>query len=171
MEHIYINTHYGRGEIKLLCTNEWVKAEKESEITHRNDGCHINGVHQWSIGAGHNSTCPDCLIKFAERKMKTDQVLMRKILNLAKNSTEKAQLDDKCSSEIKEYQFTINIENIVRQVNEHVVKNKDFRGYDTFLTDLIQHLKLLKNCVDENGNIPSDTQKTLEEFFKLYTFD
>ena len=85
VEHIYISKHHGDSKIKLLCSGEWVAAEEiRPERGHSRDGCTIDGVRQWSIGAGHNSTCPECLIKLAERRMETDQILTTKILELAK---------------------------------------------------------------------------------------
>ena len=71
--------------IKLLCTGDWVEAEEETpEIPHRRDGYLINGVHQCSVGGGHNATCPYCLVEYAGRKMKTDNKLTWKIIELAR---------------------------------------------------------------------------------------
>ena len=84
LSHIYISRHLGKGQLKLLCSNEWVSAKDVSISSHRNDGYEINGVHQWSIGAGHNADCPECIIKYAERKTKTDQILMNKLIAIAK---------------------------------------------------------------------------------------
>lgn len=89
LSHIYYSKqHYDGTRIKLLCNDQWVDAKDETpEISHRRDGYLINDVHQWSIGAGHNADCPRCLIKYAERKMKTDNKLMFKILEIAKGHT------------------------------------------------------------------------------------
>ena len=85
LEHIYSSKHQGDSEIKLLCSDKWVKVEEiRPERSHSSDGCTIDGIRQWSKGAGHNSNCPECLIKLAELKMETDKILTTKILDLAK---------------------------------------------------------------------------------------
>jgi len=66
LEHIYTDKIYVGPKIKLLCTNEWVNAEEESG---RNQplGFNIDNIHQWSIGAGHNTTCPECCKIYLKR--------------------------------------------------------------------------------------------------------
>lgn len=85
-EHIYHTKRYGeQTKVKLLCTNEWVYVDDVCPIkNHVSKGYHIRGVRQWSIGAGHNTSCPACLIKLAERKLKTDLLFQQKLIEYAK---------------------------------------------------------------------------------------
>ena len=84
--HIYYSRRFGNPvKIKLLCNDKRVEAEEEAtKNCWAGNGYKIDGVHQWSIGAGHNADCPQCLIKYAERKMKTDRTLLLKIIKMAK---------------------------------------------------------------------------------------
>lgn len=105
ISHIYTSRYWRKpSKIKLLCSEEWVQAEEENkERSHSNFGYKINGVHQWSMGAGYNANCPECLLKLAERKMRTDNIIMEKIIKIArkKYSIQKEDMPSLCSCNTK----------------------------------------------------------------------
>lgn len=85
ISHIYNSVIYRPDlKIRFLCSDEYIDAELEDlNRDHANLGYKIDNIHQWSLGAGHNANCPDCLIKFARYKIKSDYILLEKILNIA----------------------------------------------------------------------------------------
>lgn len=88
VEHIYYSKTVDP-KVKLLCTDEWVEAENiRPERTHSADGYTINGTRCWSQGGGHNSTCPDCLIKLSEKRISSDTMLSQKLIDIAKAGRE-----------------------------------------------------------------------------------
>lgn len=84
--HIYTTKNYGSQQIKLLCTEEYTDAKERPGWS---GGWDIDNIRQWSLGAGHNATCPQCLIKYAERVYGKNKVLLDKILDLARKGLEK----------------------------------------------------------------------------------
>ncbi|RLD79767.1 MAG: hypothetical protein DRJ10_08350 [Bacteroidetes bacterium] len=85
-EHIYYTKRVGEQfKVKLLCSDEWIYVDHVCPMkNHVSKGYHVHGIRQWSMGAGHNTTCPKCLIKFAQRKLKTDFVFQQKLIEYAK---------------------------------------------------------------------------------------
>ncbi len=93
--HFYYSKNYGRNEIKILCTNDWIKAEpvtkswfckyRQKDIVHCSGGWTIEGVRQTSVL--ENITCPKCLEKslpIFRRKhskylIKIEQILREKV--------------------------------------------------------------------------------------------
>ena len=106
IEHIYTDKHWARQQIKLLCTGEWTDAVRKyfwgSRYTleyygeHKDDFRHwkIDGIHQHSFGAGHNSNCPNCLIEYAKRKISTDNKMTWKLIQLAENGVLRKENND-----------------------------------------------------------------------------
>ena len=84
-QHIYYSKMVGKAfKVKLLCSNKWIFVDAVCPMkSHVSKGYHVHGVRQWSIGAGHNTTCRDCLIKLAQRKLKTDYLIQQKLIECA----------------------------------------------------------------------------------------
>ena len=84
-QHIYYSKICGEvPKIQLLCSNEWIFADHVCPMKIPvSKGYHIHGRRQWSIGAGHNTTCRKCLLKLARRKLKTDFIFQQKLIECA----------------------------------------------------------------------------------------
>jgi len=65
LSHIYTGKRYLKGsvKIKILCSGENILAEDRGRHTGK---WFVSNKRQWSIGAGHNSDCKDCLIEWGK---------------------------------------------------------------------------------------------------------
>ena len=70
--------------IKLLCTQEWTRAEmsQSGKSGAKETFWIIDGVRQWSMGAGHNATCPECIKIYSEKVARVNYKMVLKLQKL-----------------------------------------------------------------------------------------
>jgi len=85
ISHIYTNKHWSNSTIQLLCTGVETKAEHFKVKKHMsNCGIYcwvIDSVRQYSIGAGHNANCTNCLKIYAEKTNRNLGTVINKLVN------------------------------------------------------------------------------------------